>query len=364
MQKTTRPKKRCVSPDASCLVHVWHLWAYVLVLLLCACSPQSNTILMPVGDIRPPSVVEARQENAGAFEIRFDEEVRPVEKSFAFAPLPTVPSPAALGSTLSVSLSPPAAPGDECTLSGEVQDVCGNTTRFLFSFVGYNEYPAQLLINEIQPGKNSSTSNPHRDYIEFIAAEAGNLGGVMVQWANSVKIMTYKFPSCETQKGELVVLHCAPEGIPDEKDEVGLDVSLSRGIDSSPGGRDFWTMAGGLPDESAVIVVRPREGNQPNDGIFYAALDKTGNIDSDKLAALIAEMKNAEVWHSSTPPLWEEGFLWKSSASRPLHRKISEAIGSSQWYVGDAGTQSPGLLEPGRVASKATHAKKGKSSSP
>lgn len=320
---------------------------------LAACSPNAGDILMPAGDIRPPAILEAGQRSPGTFEVLFDEDISPVGARFAFEPGGVVATPRAEGASLEVSLAPPVGAGIPCSLSGEAKDASGNVTRFLFTFVGYNERPAKLRLNEVQTGKNSSASNPHRDYIEFLAEEGGDLGGVFVQWSSTAKLAAYSFPPCEVAKGAVIVLHCAPEGLPSEIDETGANLGASGGIDSSGSGRDFWTQAGGLPDETGIIAVRGREADTPGDGLFYAASTKTGVVDSARLLAALAELSDAGLWAASSPPAWEDGFAWKSSSSRPLHRMDGEAAGKEGWYVGESGTQSPGLVSAGVPKAKA-----------
>jgi hypothetical protein len=321
--------------------------------VLAACAPNAADILMPAGDIRPPIVLEAGQRSPGTFEVLFDEDISPVGERFAFDPGGVAATPRADGASLEVVLEPPVGAGIPCSLCGEAKDASGNVTRFLFSFVGYNERPASLRINEVQTGKNSSASNPHRDYIEFLAEEGGDLGGVFVQWASSAKLATYAFPPCEVVKGAVIVLHCAPEGLAEEIDETGANLGASGGIDASASGRDFWTQAGGIPDETGIIVVRGREADPPGDGLFYAASTKTGAIDSTRLLGAFSELSDAGLWAGSSPPAWEDGFAWKSSSSRPLHRLGGAEEGKEGWYVGESGTQSPGLAGAGMPKSKA-----------
>ena len=316
---------------------------------------------MPVGDIQPPSIVDARQKSPGAFEIVFDEAVKPLRNSFSFTPVVTAALPSSSGCTLTVTLSPPVEAGGDCLLSGEAQDTAGNTTRFLFSFVGYNDNPALLRLNEVQTGKNSASSNQHRDYMEFIAEKGGNLGGIHVQWASAVKLMSWTFPSCEAAKDSIIVLHCAPESIPEEKNEVGSDLSLSGGVDASSGGRDFWTVSGGIPDETGLILLRPREGDPPADGIFFGSTDKAGVVEAEKLVDLLDEMRSEGCWPTSSPPQWEEGFLWKSTASRPLHRRPGGGNGAEGWYVGEPGSHSPGKPAPEPTSTGAKSSGKGRS---
>ncbi|PKL76970.1 MAG: hypothetical protein CVV27_07550 [Candidatus Melainabacteria bacterium HGW-Melainabacteria-1] len=319
---------------------------FLFLLTLAACSPSAPEIFLPVGDIKPPSLIKAGQSGPDAFDILFDEDIEPVADSFSFLPTATMAKPKASGSLLTVSLEPAAKAGEPCSLSGEARDASGNTTRFLFSFVGYNGNPVPLRLNEVQPGKNSSASNLHRDYIEFVAMEGGNLGGVQVQWASSVKVMSFVFPPCNVAEGEVVVLHCSPEGLPGEVNEAGSDLTLSEGVDASAEGRDFWTDSGGIPDETGLILLRPREGHPPVECLFFASSAKTGAVDALKFFSLLGEAAEESLWPCSSPPLWEEGFIWKSSTSKPLHRMLEGEVGPSQWYVGDSGSQSPGLVPP------------------
>ena len=320
--------------------------------VLAACSPDAGDILMPAGDIRPPAILEAGQRSPGTFSVLFDEDISPVGERYAFDPGGITATPRADGSALEVSLEPPVGAGIPCSLCGEARDASGNVTRFLFSFVGYNERPASLRVNEVQTGKNSSASNPHRDYIEFLAEEGGDLGGVFVQWSSTAKLASYTFPPCEVRKGAVIVLHYAPEGLAEEIDETGANLGASGGVDASASGRDFWTQAGGIPDETGIIAVRGREADPPADGLFYVASTKTGAIDSARLLAVFAELSDAGLWAGSSPPAWEDGFAWKSSPSRPLHRMGGACQGKEGWYVGESGTQSPGLAGAGAPKSK------------
>ena len=347
---TTMPKCAMILPSSV---------LFLSLLLAWACSPDSFDIILPAGDIKPPSVLVAGQKAAGSFEIQFDEDVLPVEGSFGFSPGSSTATPTSQGVKLLINIAPEVKAGMKCLLSGEAKDGSGNSTRFIFDFVGYNDHPAQLTLDEVQTGKNSSASNMHRDYMEFKATASGELGGIQVRWASSTKAMEYIFSPCEVKAGDFIVLHCAPEGLPSEIDETGADLAASGGIDSSPGGRDFWTQAGGIPDETGIIVLRPREESPPSDGLFYAALDKTGEIDSARILAELSELSLAGLWDCSGTPCWEDAFLWKSSSARPLLRATEgEKRG---WQAGESGSQSPGTAASAKAQAKAVPSpKKGK----
>jgi len=314
----------------------------VLLCFVCACSPGGAGLAAAVGDLQPPAILFAGPTGASSFVIDFDETVLPVGDSCYLEPGPARVGAKAEGCSLKLEFGSALDAGAEYRVAGEAEDVSGNVTRFLFSFLGWNDNPPLLRLNEIQPGKNSSKTSPHRDYLEFAVLKSGNAGGVTVEWTSTVKDCEWRFPPCSVEVGEHIVLHLAPEGLPEEKNETGADLALSGGIDASPQGRDFWCATGALPDENALVLVRMRPGESPMDGAFYANADKTGSLDSDRIRTRLSEMEQSGLWDVSESPTWEDAFRWKPSTSRPLHRARGETVGAAAWTVGESGSQSPG----------------------
>ncbi|MFZ2782020.1 MAG: hypothetical protein WAZ99_10230 [Rectinemataceae bacterium] len=361
---TRRPASREVRHRTSHAAHhgTFHALYGALLFLVCACTPGGGTLVAAAGDLRPPSVLDAGPTGPGSFVLDFDEEVRGVSESFYLEPGPVGAEAISEGCSLRIEFDPPLSAGAEYRLAGEAEDKAGNATRFLFSFLGWNDNPPLLRLNEIQPGKNSSKSSPHRDYLEFLVVHPGDLGGITVEWTSSVKDCEWKFPPCMVKTGEFIVLHVAPEGIPEEKNEIGADLAISGGIDASAEGRDFWCDEGPLPDENALVLVRARPGEAPMDGVFYANEDKTGDLDSDRIGTRLAELAEAGLWKSATKGIWEDAFRWNSSTSRPLHRAAGEGTGTGIWSVGETGSQSPGVALPvAPKKSSSTRRVKGKS---
>ena len=325
------------------------LAASVIVAAVLACSPDPVGGLLPDSDLKPPLVLEAGPEGARSFLLRFDEEVRPLAGRFALEPGPRPASASAEGRLLRVGFESDLEPGSDYAVSGEVEDAAGNATRFVFRFAGWNGRPARLRLSEAQTAKNSSASRPHRDYLELEVAEAGNLGGIELSWASSNKRMSYRFPGIEVGAGERVVLHLAPEGIAAEKDEAGADLAASGGIDATPCGRDLWCSAGVLPDENGVVALRSRPGAPVYDGLFYADESRAGALGDNQLSALAAELGAAwpvaGVAGGEAAPAWEDAFRWRPSTARSLCRSSDNAAtGSRAWYLGAAGSQSPGAV--------------------
>jgi|GEM_PF-381384 len=315
----------------------------LLVWVVAGCAPPGIEGVV-LGDIRPPIVKNAQLENAREFVLEFDEPIQVREGSFCAEPGDLVVSAESTEAKVNICFEPQPAPGEAVTLAGNVQDLSGNTTRVQVQFKGYNDRPAALVLCEVQTAKNTSKKTPHRDYAEFYVRGAGNLGGMFVQWASSAKTMRYDFPACEVREGEAIVLHLAPEGISDEKNESGNDLGLSGGIDATSGGRDFWSDAGGLPDASGAISVYEREGDAPVDGLFYAESSKSGALGASKLVTLAQELADAGLWHLDSPPTWKNALLWKPSAARPLLRASISAYGAEAWTVGESSSQSPGFV--------------------
>jgi len=325
--------------------------AFTSALFCVACVPDPAVELLPVADFAPPAILEAGPKSRRLFFLRFDEEVRPVESSFALDPGGIELSAKAQGAELELEASSDLLPGSDYRLTGEAEDERGNRVRFFFEFVGYNEKPAELRLSELQTAKNSSASKPHRDFVEFEAIEAGNLGGIELSWASQTKLMNYRFPSVEAAKGEFIVLHLAPEGGQGEVDETGENLALASGVDARSFARDFWSGAGGLPDQSGLVLVRARPGSPARDGLFYASEDKAGALGTGKLAPLLEELSELEIWPlAGKEPSYEDGFRWKHSNARSIQRiagitadpKGEMGFGPRAWTRSASGGQSPG----------------------
>ncbi|MEI6386035.1 MAG: hypothetical protein WCQ50_05320 [Spirochaetota bacterium] len=316
--------------------------------LFAACLPTPLPTTPPAFDLKPPTLVEAGPTGLRSFVLRFDEDVRPVEGSFELDPGESgeAPTAKAMGADLKVELGADQVAGKGYKLLGEVVDGGGNGSRFLLSFAGFNANPAKLRISEVVPAKNSSQKNPHRDFVEFEVVAAGNLGGLEFSGSSSTKTVTWTFPGAEVAQGELVVLHCAPEGIAAERDETGTDMESSGGIDASAA-RDFWSKAGALPDATGVLVLSESPGGKPMDGLFYADSAKVGPVGEGRIESLVQGLVDFGLWSTVAAPAWEDAFRWKPSASRSIIRSGSSKEagaepGLSEWALSATGGQSPG----------------------
>lgn len=316
-----------------------------LLPLLASCLADPGSPPPRLFDLKPPALIEAGPTGPGSFALRFDEAVLPVEGSFALDPGGAARARAE-GESVFVELPASQEPGRSYALAGDVRDAGGNGCRVLLSFLGYNERPAGLRISELQTAKNSSTTRPHRDFIELEVTRAGNAGGMELVVSNSLRSVGYRFPGIELAEGEFLVLHCAPEGLPSELDETGGELGISGGVDSSAS-RDLWSKAGGLPDATGLIVLRDRPGGRPVDAVFYADGSRTGPVGEGVIGDGLDELLDAGLWSAAGTPSWEDAFIWKPSVSRSIVRLAgSSEPGAGEWGLSEAGAQTPGLPNP------------------
>jgi hypothetical protein len=328
-----------------------------IVAIVAACAAAPLDAVYPNVDLRPPGIVSAGPTGPRRVELRFDEEVRPVDGSLEAQPEADL-SAAATGDDLIVSFAADQAPGADYALAGEVDDLAGNRTRFLLRFAGWNDRAPSARITEVQTSTNDSKTRPHRDFVELEVLADGNLGGEELSWASSAKASTYRFPGIEVKKGDYIVLHLAPQGIAAERDELGSDIGLSGGIDATAGARDLWRADSPLPDGSGELSLSIRPGAAPIDGLFYADPAKSGIVADQDLADRVAALAAAGIWPlGGKRPAWGDAFAWKASSSRSICRLDSApGPGSAAWYSSASGGQSPGAPNAGpesAIAAKA-----------
>ena len=313
----------------------------LLAAALVSCVPDPQATTPAAFDLKPPRLIGAGARDSLTFTLQFDEEVRPVGESFSVDPGGPALATSS-GNEILVQLPERQIPGRRYAIGGDLRDDGGNATRVVLSFLGFNDHPAILGLTEIQTAKNSSTTKPHRDFVEFAVLESGNLGGLEFSASSTVKTWNYAFPGVEVAKGELIVLHCAPEGLAEERDEAGNDLLASGGVDSS-GARDFWSKAGGIPDASGILILRETPGGPPMDGLFYADSAKSGSVGEGLIGNLLAELVDTGKWSIAGTPAWEDAFAWKPSVSRSILRVEGNLEpGSRQWGLSPSSGQSPG----------------------
>jgi hypothetical protein len=177
----------------------------------------------------------------------------------------------------------------------------------------------------------------------------GNVGGEEVVLDELGQVRDLSLPRHRVKKGDFIVLHLAPEGIPAERDELGSDLSVSGGVDAIRDGRDLWCASMGCPTRAGPCRPALRPGSPPMDGLFYADDSKSGALSDDKLADMLSTLSSGGAWPLSGSFARLGG--WRSAGTaRPNRSAARAAQGPSAWYVTASGGQSPGDATPARIA--------------
>ncbi|HNY21723.1 MAG TPA: hypothetical protein PKO22_06190 [Treponemataceae bacterium] len=182
------------------------------------------------------------------------------------------------------------AVGSTAYLSATVEDSGGNSLSFSVPFIGYNERPPRLLINEIR----TDYVNPKVEFIEFFALSDGNLAGVEISCAADKSGIAWSFPSAEVRAGDYVMYHLrsVEDGLVNETGST----DASGGTEARADARDFWDNRKSSPlKETNVIVVRERKGGTILDALLVAEPDKA-SWPTDAISRAASEVVSVAAW--------------------------------------------------------------------
>ena len=240
-------------------------YAAAWTLLLAACGPLADLREKLEPDLNPPALL--------GFKVRQEQ----LELSFDEAPICALedvhlPPPLELAglniedARVLLSLAG-QVPGQRYTVELTVADTRGNSLSLAVELYGYNPRCPRLLINEFTP-RGSST---HPDLIELKVLVPGDMAGLTLhQGTPSSWDARLVFPAFAVQRGEFILVHCKPQGIPEELDETASK-EQSGGLDASPGAYDFWLRgASGMNGNNGVVSLFDRPGGLILDGVLYS----------------------------------------------------------------------------------------------
>lgn len=226
---------------------------------------------------------------------------------------------------LHVEFGEESEPGTRYTLGGAAEDENGNSLQFVVYLYGYNPDLPEVQINEF----NTRRSANHPEIVELFVLEDGNLGGMTVTNGTASDFNSrYVFPGVETSAGEYVLVHFRPEGIAEEIDELGDDLTLSGGLNSHDEARDVWVRDGaGLPGNNGTIVVY----ESPGGGIVDAApyTNRTSESDerydgfgSTRMLEWVGHIVDEGAWVIEGANPRPEDLIWidDSTATRSINR--------------------------------------------
>lgn len=251
--------------------------AAALAALLCfACGAIPDYRTLTAVDLHPPEFLGATATDPRTVVLRFDEKVRALPETVAVVPDVGVSSVRADGSTLVVGLSTSQLVGERYTLSASVEDEHRNSTSIVTSYYGFNGDLPGVLINEF----TTQGSSTHPDLVELRVLDAGNTAGLCLyegmpsNWDNRIVL-----PPIQVSRGDYVLVHFKPQGIPEEVDEVDA-TDLSGGLDASASAYDLWVDGGdGLSGNNGVLSLFGCPGGSLLDAVVYS--NRTSDSDSD-----------------------------------------------------------------------------------
>ena len=332
----------------------------LLLLTIASCDPVPEMRSADWGDLHPPTLVEQSIETSGTIRLTFDEDVEIVTGSVHLEPglslvqEPDHPDPGNK-KVLSMSIGGNAVPGAPYTFEISVADSAGNDIYVVLPFYGPNAHPAKLLMNEVLT--KSSANN--RDAIEFLVIESGDLGGLTCAIGMSQDFdARYIFPSRQVSAGEFVIVHCKPEGIPEEKDEVA-NKTQSGGKNASPAAWDFWMRdSTGLPDTSGIVTLARTPMGPIDDALFYT--DKVSEDGKDyrsfgtkKLMDRADALTASKAWKTKSPTIVVEDGANSTgcTATRTMCRNtlLTDTNAASDWHIVPSGSLSLGAANTNAV---------------
>ncbi len=232
-----------------------------------ACGPLVDGAALLDEDIYPPVFYDALSASPTSVQIRLSEQGHLEEASLSVAPALSLKEVEDGKETITLHFEEEMEPGRSYALSARIADTAGNTLTFITELYGFNPRVPELLLNEITT--QGSSSNP--DKVELLVLTAGNTAGVTL-FEGTRDYWTHKkiLPPVEVRPGDYIVVHCKPEGRPDEVDETEDPFSCNA-EEAVDGAWDFWIAGGsGLSGNNGVISIYSSARGTPIDGFLYS----------------------------------------------------------------------------------------------
>ncbi len=310
------------------------------------CDPQATLPEMIRGDWQAPILhrTEARSESVVAME--FDEPVHLLELSID--PVVEITESRWWDGALELTGRPAFLPGREYWIDARVADESGNVSSILASVYGLNEHVPDIRISEFV----CEGSAAHPDWIELEVLTDGNVGGMCLyegspgSWDSRVIL-----PPLDVGGGDYIVVHCKPEGLPEEVDELTTP-SESGGNDASPAAWDVWVPEGdGIPNSTGAITLCSYPRGPIVDAVLYTT--KKYDVSSDKRGfgltsqlAMFEEVVALGGWEITGEFVIPEDGVdpENSTATRSICRTpgAPDTGTAADWHITPTGGASPG----------------------
>lgn len=250
----------------------------VTVLILSTCSLQCSDELLSEPDLSPPRLLEISPTMSPEIRITFDEAVRSEREEITLDS-----GDRALLTTIEdhiISLKPAGSliPGKQYKAALTVEDVRGNSCRFVLPFWGWNPDTPDLLINEFNP--EGSANNP--DCIELFVIKGGNTAGMCLYYGSKAHYeYRYILPSLNLNTADYLIIHCRRDYTADEISETD-DMTESGGLLSSDEAWDLWLPEdSGLSGANGILTIYNAPEGLIQDAVVYS--ERSSDLEDDYL---------------------------------------------------------------------------------
>lgn len=303
-----------------------------------SCGPMESVQFVTDSDTVPPAVASIRMKNRNTILIRCSEAVAPTDRLPVIDPDLPVADVRINGSSIEYVLAIPTSPGIKYIIDTTIEDCAGNSVTLNARFYGFNPDTPGVLINEFI----TQGSGNHPDLVELKVIKEGNLGGVCLfegtAFNNDQGIV---FPEVQVEKGDYLLVHFKPEGLPEEIDET-VTPDQSGGLDAHPSAWDFWVNGGtGLSGNNGVLTVYDNPGGELLDAVIYSnrtsdSDEKYSGFGSSKTAERVKEIADLGGWVFAGPIRPEEAVNPDDSTStRSICRTPEEPDSNTagDWHI-------------------------------
>ncbi len=317
------------------------------VMIFSGCNLQSCKDGSGSLDFSPPVLLEVQPRQGAEVVLIFNEEVHSLNGENLLESGEEVVLASNGEHGVTVTPVQKLSPGKLYKASLAIEDLSGNSCRFILPFWGWNPEVPSLLINEFNP--KGSENNP--DCIEFYALTGGNCGGMALYYGSSEFYdYRYVFPALEIEAGDYIILHCRREFSNEEVNEIQRK-DLSGGKLACDDAWDLWLPEDrGLSGSNGVLSLYTCPGGKMQDGVVYS--NRSGDPEDRYLGWTasvfdgVCQMNGAGQWLFSSdlvPP--EEAVSSKyTTATRSLCRSHppEDTNRAEDWHTVPTGKKSFG----------------------
>ena len=255
------------------------IFVFLMVSPLSCKLTEEGIELLPQ-DKSPPVITEVKTLSADSLRICFSESILLADLRIDLCGDDcTTPNYAAVDGVsydpefkaVTVHFSESTQVGEKYALHGIASDLTYNSLEFSQRFYGFNENPARLVLSEARVQKSGSNV----EFIEFFVLKGGNTFGLEVVSAANEK-RSFAFPAMEVSAGEYITFHGRTlDTETDVADELGSELSLSGGTDSSDGARDLWRSGNEkIVSQTDVILLKNNAENRVVDALLLCVSAK------------------------------------------------------------------------------------------